>query len=407
MMSIATAILSGTAIAVLAIWVVSYPALVRHLQSLLARRTEEPNAPAPWRGRTVLLVVIAWLAVSLIIPGSYVFLKDRLRGRADGPAGRFPSDSKTIRTAVRAQEVVQADTAPSGSQKGRGAASEPDESFLSFNERIILISVMNGLLLIVIPFILRLDSDSVMKELGLDAISLRRDFQIGAVAFLVITPVVLGINLIAIQVWIQHKHPLELMLRKGLGPATVVLAYLSATILAPVAEEILFRGVIQGWLRRVWNRDRAAYPSADLFPEGGAIVATALGDPVLRWIPRPLSILALRVPSTITRRWTPIVLTSALFAMLHFEQMPAPFAIFALSLMLGRLYDSARGLLPAIVLHSLFNGFNTTLMLLALRFPPSPPPPKPVPESKIHTLAKPIEEHSFSLPRVSCSDRLC
>ncbi len=66
------------------------------------------------------------------------------------------------------------------------------------------------------------------------------------------------------------------------------------------------------------------------------------------------------------QRMVPIVLTSLLFSVVHYEQMPAPLALFPLAIVLGLLFERTGSLVPSIVLHGLFNGFNTTLLLGAL-----------------------------------------
>jgi membrane protease YdiL (CAAX protease family) len=81
-------------------------------------------------------------------------------------------------------------------------------------------------------------------------------------------------------------------------------------------------------------------------------------------------------PSPATRaipELPPIITTSVLFALLHVGQMPAPFAIFALSIALGLLAQRTGRLTASITLHALFNGFSTLALLgslLRLRTPP-------------------------------------
>jgi membrane protease YdiL (CAAX protease family) len=65
--------------------------------------------------------------------------------------------------------------------------------------------------------------------------------------------------------------------------------------------------------------------------------------------------------------WMPVVLTSLLFAAVHAPQMPAPFAIFVLSLALGTLYQRTGSLAAPFTLHALFNGLSTTLALAAIQ----------------------------------------
>jgi len=76
------------------------------------------------------------------------------------------------------------------------------------------------------------------------------------------------------------------------------------------------------------------------------------------------------MPSRLPQRLLPVVLTSVVFAGVHFEQMPAPLAIFPLSIVLGLLYETTGSLIPSFVLHALFNGFNTTLLVAALLYKP-------------------------------------
>ncbi len=62
----------------------------------------------------------------------------------------------------------------------------------------------------------------------------------------------------------------------------------------------------------------------------------------------------------------PVILTSALFALLHVEQWPAPLAIFFLSLGLGTVYQRSGSLVASFVIHALFNGFSTLLLFATL-----------------------------------------
>ena len=52
----------------------------------------------------------------------------------------------------------------------------------------------------------------------------------------------------------KFQHPLEKMLRDNFSPGVASLAFLSAVVLAPVFEELLFRGFIQSWLVKVLGR---------------------------------------------------------------------------------------------------------------------------------------------------------
>ena len=83
--------------------------------------------------------------------------------------------------------------------------------------------------------------------------------RVGALGFLLVTPLVYAINLLCTRIWTPHKHPLETMVLDEANGAVPLgqlayLAFLTAVVLAPAAEELIFRGVIQGWLERLFGR---------------------------------------------------------------------------------------------------------------------------------------------------------
>jgi hypothetical protein len=62
----------------------------------------------------------------------------------------------------------------------------------------------------------------------------------------------------------------------------------------------------------------------------------------------------------------PNVLTSLVFAGLHYDQWPAPIPLFPVSLMLGYLYQRTGSLFASIAMHATFNGINMALLFLAI-----------------------------------------
>jgi membrane protease YdiL (CAAX protease family) len=319
----------------------------------------------PWDWRSVVLVVVTFFAVQFAVVSAYSAVRERLHvrvGPATGPGpkeaakGREPSKGRPVRPEEVPKPVeIAATTARDGPK-------------LSFTEQMFLVSMVNAVLLVAIPALLRGTSGARLSDLGLTADRLGRDVRLGLLAFLVVTPCVMAVNLLAIQAWPPSGHPLEGMLRQGLTPGGIALAYVSAVVLAPVAEEMLFRGVLQGWLDRL---QQPLYPPA---ADGLAEVLPGETEPQpmqpvearLRWIPRFPNLPSLSAGSAPKRSSLPIILTSLAFAVMHAPQMPAPVAIFFLSLALGWLIEATGSLVPSIVLHAAFNGFNTTLMVFAL-----------------------------------------
>jgi hypothetical protein len=66
-----------------------------------------------------------------------------------------------------------------------------------------------------------------------------------------------------------------------------------------------------------------------------------------------------------------VTITSLVFAALHFDQWPAPIALFILSGVIGFVYEPTGSLLSAICMHAAFNGLSTFLLLSSLLVPQS------------------------------------
>jgi membrane protease YdiL (CAAX protease family) len=139
-----------------------------------------------------------------------------------------------------------------------------------------------------------------------------------AVAILIAVPLTHVVAAASMLLWqvLQLEHEsahamLQLMQRNETKPWVLWLTIFNATLLAPLFEEVLFRGHIQ----------------------------TALTAALPRW------------------RWPAIVLTSLLFASIH-DGWTAP-AIFALSVAIGVAYEWSGSLWVAIAVHVAFNAVST------------------------------------------------
>jgi membrane protease YdiL (CAAX protease family) len=76
------------------------------------------------------------------------------------------------------------------------------------------------------------------------------NLNLGSMLFLVAAPVSLGIYYLVTQVTGVKKNPLEVAAEHGLEPWEWGFLAFMTVIGAPIVEEYLFRGVLQGWLRR-------------------------------------------------------------------------------------------------------------------------------------------------------------
>ena len=164
-----------------------------------------------------------------------------------------------------------------------------------------------------------------------------------------------------------QPHQVLQMMDKDHGLPLTVLAVLTAAVVAPVAEELAFRGLMQTMLARAFNRaadrlglavmtdDPVAPPAAD----AGAVRASG---PVPLATASPPERSTLASPTRPAARWAAVLVTSAAFAAIHGEAaFLAP--IFVLSVGLGFVYERSSNLWMTIVAHALFNGAQITLFL--------------------------------------------
>ena len=142
-------------------------------------------------------------------------------------------------------------------------------------------------------------------------------------------------------------------------------SWLSAVVVAPICEEIIFRGVLQGWLQRIGRSIYdgvlvGGWDSAILKKDGGNLLEGE-GDENLagNWSRRSNS-------------YWPMVISSALFGLAHVGQGPAPITLFFFGLVLGYLYRKTGSLISCIVLHMMLNGFTMFWFTLQVLFGDAP-----------------------------------
>lgn len=231
------------------------------------------------------------------------------------------------------------------------------------------------------PLLFATFSKTRPEELGLTTRRLGRNVLAGAVGTIALTPPVFGINWFVTHLYLWagqegvEKHPLDIIAQQGLFRAEWAILIFSATVAAPILEELSFRGVLQPWLAgRRWRGHLTmlgslavtiAYRWSDLldaWPKGVPALATAATP--------ALFVLAL-LPLYLLMCWrgrTPlgpaIFAASLLFACVHATVWPTPVPLFVLALGLGILAYRTRSLVGPIVLHGLFNAVSCVQLLM-------------------------------------------
>jgi len=336
-----------------------------------------PLREAPWGAMTVFSVIVLYLLVNVSVSRIYAAATGRkpmgsAEARKDAgipPVGLSEAKDNGDPPDRDATESVK----PGGAEPGKGNRGNQDQPETQTQTDILLqLAVINGLLVVLVPALMRSTAGARLADFGLTLVDWKRQMAVGGAAALLMTPAVYAIQSLAVRVWKSQQHPVEEMVLGKLSLGIALLAIVSTVVLAPMIEELLFRGIVQQWLTKLTGqRTTPAKPMrAEIPVELGADDFPPFRDP--GDVPSGLSREEQRGSTSTDDRprgassaaGLPIVLTSITFASLHATQWPAPLAIFLLSMALGTLYHRTGSLLSVIAMHATFNGFSTLLLLL-------------------------------------------
>lgn len=88
------------------------------------------------------------------------------------------------------------------------------------------------------------------QQLGLTLTRWRANIIVGVLTFLAMTPLTLGVYFLAIHILGPEQHSLERLIKQGFASWEWLLLVFMTVVGAPLVEELVFRGVLQGWVRR-------------------------------------------------------------------------------------------------------------------------------------------------------------
>jgi membrane protease YdiL (CAAX protease family) len=195
---------------------------------------------------------------------------------------------------------------------------------------------------------------------------------VGVAAWVILTPVVFAVYLLTQAVVLSpgerpDTHPLVL-LGAADRPVDVVVFLLSTCVFVPLGEEFIFRGVFIPWAARVRYGPVLLFAAAVVFAAGESstpegirygplvfVVVLGIGLTVIYRIGR-----ARRRPF---RNPAAVYSSAAFFAAVHSNVWPTPVPLFVLGFGLGYLVARTRRLLPAVIVHGLFNAVSAVRVL--------------------------------------------
>ena len=162
--------------------------------------------------------------------------------------------------------------------------------------------------------------------LGLGLGRLHDDMRLAVAGLVLLLAPLLGLAAL-LDRFVPYHHAIVDFLNTHRDPLSIGLVIFAAVVAAPVAEEFLFRRVLQGWLEgwldRSYERDE---------PRWGGVTA--------------------------------IVLSSLAFAAAHVGQGMAWVPLFFFGLVVGYLARQTGSIVPGIILHGLFNAVSVALVLV-------------------------------------------
>jgi len=325
--------------------VVAYGVIVTRLRRGQAIVPFEPRRIVPWAGAEILVVVFSTVFVHITVAG-----------------------------------VVG-----SGTPAGPDRETQMSISLLILNSIAIVVSALLA------AVIMHRLTGAGSHDFGFGWSRIGFDFRTAVGAFLAVVFPVYLIQLALVQLW-PSEHPLVTFLQSDGTGLAMLLGSLTAVVVAPITEEFIFRGLIQGWLEaaevRRANPSTAAReitipqrqtPSEQSLNEFAEVVVSDHEPPGQNPYQSPAEGLPPVPPIeceldngtgargflNAPRGLWPVLISSAIFAVVHYRHGPDPIPLFVLALVLGYLYQRTHRLWASIFVHCLLNG--TSMLLLWLQ----------------------------------------
>jgi membrane protease YdiL (CAAX protease family) len=207
-----------------------------------------------------------------------------------------------------------------------------------------------------------------LVTLGLSPRRLPAGLAAGVLCAFILYPMVMAMSEITTIVmnWFHlpepKAHEILESLKNWHDPRLISLALVVAIVVAPVFEEIAFRGVLQTCLVRLFSWIFEQREPAPPVPTRSPVPMDTDETAVLAYESPPVAAPPVRTQSP-AARWAAVLVTAAIFAGVH--RVPAFFPpLFVLAVALGYVYERTGNLFVSMTTHALFNSLQIVLFLM-------------------------------------------
>ena len=243
----------------------------------------------------------------------------------------------------------------------------------------LLVSVVSVLLVMVRTW-------ATPRDLGWSWPDISGDIRLGVIGFVMLAPPVYALQGLLVNFWKESKHPIVEMFKDAPNARFFGVLFVSAAVVAPLFEELMFRVLLQGFLEKVCSfsgplhelflgtpTPRAHRPVNDqidslvshLQPDTNPYASPQILDPSTEGLPAEH---ADRQPELHgPAAWLPIAISSTIFALLHLSHGPDWIPLLPLAAGMGYLYQRTHRLLPSLIVHALLNSLSMWGLWVAVK----------------------------------------
>ncbi len=252
------------------------------------------------------------------------------------------------------------------------------QSVIAWNVGLSLLLAIASVLLVMVR------TRATRRDLGWSWSRIVGDIRLGLIAFVMLAPPVYALQGLLVSLWKESKHPIVEMFKDAPDDRFFGVLFVSAAVVAPLFEELMFRVLLQGFLEKAFSfrgsmiellvaeptpllhlKAVESDPISPMPADTNLCAATQLPAPSIEHAPaEPLY----QLPEQRgLAAWLPIVISSAIFALLHYSHGPDWIPLLLLAAGMGYLYQRTHRILPSLIVHSLLNTLSMWGLWVAVK----------------------------------------